>query len=427
MVEIEILILVFLLSDLAVTAARAGLLNLRYGKLLSMRAESAQQVDATLDAVKRRARLRATLKLTQTLLRFLIAGGVLAVFVPWQTFELPTLTVTGLLVTTAILIWLGEFLVERQVLMNPEIWAMRLTPLAQVLGFVLAPVLVLPTLLAGRRNTAAGQLVTITEEELKSLVDASQRAGVLEQDERQMIFSIFQFGDTLAREIMVPRINVFSVDADTLLEEATREVIESGHSRVPVYDGQPDNIIGLVYTKDLLRAWRIGDAPKTLREMLRPAHFVPEAKKVAELLAEMQARRVHMAIVVDEYGGVAGLVTMENIVEEIFGEIRDEYDEGEELPYQKVADGEYLFNGQIALDDFNEVMGSQLGDEEADSLGGLIYSRLGRVPKVGEIIHEDGLELTVEKISARRIQKVRARRAPAKHPNESKERSNDAH
>jgi CBS domain containing-hemolysin-like protein len=147
----------------------------------------------------------------------------------------------------------------------------------------------------------------------------------------------------------------------------------------------------------------------SLRDLLRPAHFVPEAKKVDELLAEMQSRRIHMAIVVDEYGGVAGLVTLEDIVEEIVGEILDEYDQFEEAPYQKLSDGSYVFQGRVNLDDFNEIMGCDLPSDEADTLGGYIYSRLGRAPAVGEAVHKGNLVLTVEQVSARRIRKVSAR------------------
>jgi CBS domain containing-hemolysin-like protein len=142
---------------------------------------------------------------------------------------------------------------------------------------------------------------------------------------------------------------------------------------------------------------------------LREAYFVPEAKKVDELLAEMQTRRIHMAIVVDEYGGVAGLVTLEDIVEEILGEIQDEYDQGEEAPYQKLSDGSYMFLGRVDLDDFNEIVGCNLPSDDADTLGGLIYSRLGRVPTVGEKVQDNNLLLTVEQVSARRIRKVSAR------------------
>jgi CBS domain containing-hemolysin-like protein len=209
---------------------------------------------------------------------------------------------------------------------------------------------------------------------------------------------------------MVPRIDVLALEVNTPLPEAVNALLASGHSRVPVYEEAVDNILGLLYAKDLLRLWRQDSGLNSLRELLRPAYFVPEAKKADELLAEMQARRVHMAVVVDEYGGVAGMVTMEDIVEEILGEIQDEFDQGEESPYQELAGGEYIFQGRVDLDDFNEVMNSDLPTDEADTLSGFIYNHFGRVPANGENLQVGDLLLTVEQVSGRRIRKVRARR-----------------
>jgi CBS domain containing-hemolysin-like protein len=255
---------------------------------------------------------------------------------------------------------------------------------------------------------SADKLVTITEDELKTLVDASQRHGMLEHDESKMISSIFQLGDTLAREIMVPRIDMFTLDLDTLFSEAIDAVLKSGYSRVPVHDQHMDNIVGILYIKDILKIWREGNLDKFPEEILRPAYFIPEAKKADELLEEMQAEHIHIAIVVDEYGGIAGVVTLEDIVEEIFGENRDEYDQGEEVLFTKINDDEYIFHGRIDLDDFNDIMNSQLPTEEADTLGGLLYCRIGRISRTGEKIQEDNLVLTLEKVIGRRIYKVRA-------------------
>jgi CBS domain containing-hemolysin-like protein len=248
----------------------------------------------------------------------------------------------------------------------------------------------------------------ITDEEIKTLVDASQDDGVLHQGERKMIYSIIELGDTLAREIMVPRIDIIALDVNTPLAVAVDALLESGNSRVPVYEESVDYILGLLYAKDLLRVWREGEPLDSLRTLLRPAHYIPEAKKVIELLAEMQSQRIHMAVVVDEYGGVAGLVTLEDIVEEILGEIQDEYDQGEESPYLELSAGEYIFQGKVDLDDFNEILSSNLSKDEADTLGGFMYSRIGRVPSNGERIQVDDLLLTVEQVTGRRIRKVRA-------------------
>jgi putative hemolysin len=163
----------------------------------------------------------------------------------------------------------------------------------------------------------------------------------------------------------------------------------------------------LLYAKDLLSVWREGNKIESLRELLRPAYFVPEAKKVDELLTELQGQRVHMAIVVDEYGGVAGVVTLEDIVEEILGEIQDEYDDAEESPYEELSANEFIFLGRVDLDDFNEIVEADLPKDDADTLGGYIYSRLGRVPTAGESVQVDNMQLTVEQVIGRRIRKVR--------------------
>lgn len=390
-----------------ITATRGAILNARYARLAALGEERGIDVEATLDLIKRRTRLRDSFRLTLTLLRFFIAGLVLSTV--WHG-EITWQSLSGILLGTALLIWLGEFFVERRVQLDPEAWSIRLSPIAQVLVAIASPILVLPVAIARRGNGESQQLVTITEDELKTLLDTGQQEGVLEQDERKMIFSIFQFGDTLAREIMVPRIDMFALDVHTPVDDVVPAVLESGFSRVPVYRESVDNIIGLLYTKDLLKLWGNGKGEDALKDLLRPANFIPESKKVDELLAEMQAERIHIAIVVDEYGGVAGLVTLEDIVEEIVGEIQDEYDQGEELPYQQISEDEYLFLGGIDLDDFNNLMETDLSTEDADTLGGYLYSQIGRVPRAGESLEADHWRLIVEQITGRRIRKVRALR-----------------
>ncbi|MBI3158052.1 MAG: HlyC/CorC family transporter [Chloroflexi bacterium] len=413
-IEIEISLIVLLLGiDLLVTAARSGLLNIRYGRLISLGEQGLLKVQPTVALVTRRARLRSTFKLVQSILRFTIAGLLLALILPWELTSQPALTALGLLVGTALVVWLFEFTVERYILRDPEGWAVRLTPLGAGLVLLFTPLLALPM----RFSDAAANrnLVTITEDELRSLLDASQAAGVIEAEESQMIRSVFELGETVAREIMVPRVDMVTLDGSTPLEQAADVLLESGFSRVPVYEGSSENVIGVLYTKDMLKAWRAGDGISSLRDLARPAHFIPESKKLTELLDEMQSQRNHIAIVVDEYGGVSGLVTLEDIVEEIFGEIQDEYDEDEDLLVEKLSADEYLFHGRIDLDEVNELMGTRLPTADADTLGGLIFQLVGRVPRKGERLRVDGLLLTVELISDRRIRKVRAKRAPEVH------------
>jgi putative hemolysin len=403
-------LIILLLLELFTTAYRAALLNASLARLLSLREEQEVQVNRTVSLLQKPQTWQASSNLTFWLTRFLGAALLLVLIAPAEWDAASLALDAGILFGVAVLVFWLEWVLYMIIRRSPETWAMRLAPAARVAGIILLPLLAFPLLFDRRRIQEP--VGTVTEAELKSMVDAGHEGGVLEQDERQMIYSIFEMGDTLVREIMLPRIYITALEVHTPLEQALDVFLQSGHSRVPVYEDSVDNILGLLYAKDLLKVWREGSKIDSLHSLLRSAYFVPEAKVVDELLAEMQTRRVHMAVVVDEYGGVAGLVTMEDIVEEIVGEIRDEYDQGEELPYTQVAEGEYIFMGRVDLGDFNELMGSHLPLEDAETLGGFIYGQMGRVPVSGESVQVDDLELIVEQVSKHRIRKVRARKLP---------------
>jgi len=403
--------LLILALDLAGVGARLSFSLISHVRLLGQREQEGGKLTATLNLLPRLSRVRASLNLLLVSTRFSLAG--LALYLLFQRpLDFPLLWAGLTLVVTALALFWLEWLMERSVVRQPETFAVHLTGFVQILmvltGAFLAPLALVPDL----HDSFEFFPNAVTEDELKTLVDAGQEEGVIELGERRMIYSIFELGETLAREIMVPRIDMQALDVATPVAEAVGALLDSGHSRIPVYEENVDNTLGLLYAKELLRAWREELEPASLRSLLRPAYFVPEAKKVDELLAEMQSRRIHMAIVVDEYGGVAGLVTLEDIVEEILGEIQDEYDVAEEAPFQKLPDGRYLFLGRIDLDDFNEIMASNLSSEEADSLGGYIYHQLGHVPGAGEQVHAGDLVLTVEQVIGRRIKRVSAHWSP---------------
>jgi CBS domain containing-hemolysin-like protein len=400
------IIIILILSDLIVTATRAGVLNARYARLVALQEAKQVKIDKTVELITRRARTRSSLKLAQALLRASIAGMLFWYIIQLsETQTIEVINTTLILVAIAFVTWLIEFILERGILNNPELWAVRMTQFAYFFIILLTPILVLPLSLS--KSDTERNLITITEDELMTLVDASQQAGEIEKDESEMIHSVFEFGDTMAREIMVPRVDALILDVNTSLKEAADKLLESGYSRVPVYEDQIDNIIGLLYTKDMLKVWRLGNGVDSLRELLRPAKFVPETKMVDELLDEMQAARVHIAVVVDEYGGVAGVVTLEDIVEEIFGEIQDEYDDEEEELFQEISPTEYIFDGKVLLEEVNEIMGINLPTDEIDTVGGLIFARIGEVPTEGETLSEGNVLLTVEELNERRVQKVR--------------------
>lgn len=278
--------------------------------------------------------------------------------------------------------------------------ALLLTPIT-------APLMALGGLFLGRmEEDASPDNVLLSEEGLRYLINSVEEPGLIEEDEKKMIASIFELGETVAREVMVPRIDVVAVDERATLRQALDVIIQAGHSRIPVYRGSIDNVQGVLYAKDLLLPFRDGrnDAPVT--ELMRAAYFVPESKRVDDLLQELQQRRVHMAIIVDEYGGTAGVVTIEDLLEEIVGDIQDEYDS--ETPMaQQIGEREYVFDAQIRLDDVNDILAAALPAEETDTLGGFIYSQLGAMPAVGSRVNFEQLTLEVLTVQGRRILQVR--------------------
>jgi magnesium and cobalt exporter, CNNM family len=254
----------------------------------------------------------------------------------------------------------------------------------------------------------------VTEEELRLLVTVGEEEGVLEEEETEMIHSIFEFADTTVREVMIPRIDMVTLESDATVDEAVDLALQGGFSRIPVYEENIDNIIGVLYTKDMLKQLREGHNSLPIRDLVRPAYFVPETKKLDDLLREIRQKRVHMVIVVDEYGSVAGLVTIEDLVEEIVGDIQDEYDREEKL-YERISEDEYIFDAKISTDEFNDVMGTELDDEDYETLGGLMYALLDKIPSVNDTITFEGLTFTVLSTRGRRITKVRVERKPVHH------------
>ena len=245
----------------------------------------------------------------------------------------------------------------------------------------------------------------VTEDEIRHLVDVAEEEEEIEEEERELIHSIFEFGDTVVREVMVPRPDMIAIPGDSTLEQALDTIVSAGYSRIPLYEGDTDNIIGVLYAKDLLKRLHEAKAPRKVSTLARAPLFVPEQKKVAELLREMQQNRIHMAIVVDEYGGTAGLATIEDLIEEIVGEIVDEYDQEEPL-VEPIDDKTLRVDAKLPIDEVNELLGVDLPHEEWDTVGGLVFGLTGRVPQAGEIVTFDSVQLKTERVTGRRIQKV---------------------
>ena len=246
----------------------------------------------------------------------------------------------------------------------------------------------------------------VSEQELLALADVAVEEDVIEREERQLIHSIIEFGDTVVREVMIPRPDMVAIEARATVNDAMEVVMAAGFSRIPVYEQGIDDILGLLYTKDLMRAIRDVRGDVQVRELVRDANFVPETKRVAELLPEMQKQKSHMAIVVDEHGGTAGLVTLEDLIEELVGEIVDEYDV-EEPPIEPLPGGDVRVNARMPIDELNDLLEAEFPEGDYDTVGGLVYYLLGHVPSEGETVDYDGRRLRAERVQGRRIGRVR--------------------
>jgi|SRR5579859_2144196 len=343
------------------------------------------------------------------------------------------------LLTSLVVLIFCEITPKTAAVQNPERWARILVNPVRGAAWLLTPVIgFLSVITSSLVRLLGGQVRRrgpfVTEDELRMLVTVGEEEGVIEEEEREMIHSIFELGDRPVREIMVPRIDIVTLESEDTLEEAVNLIMQGGQSRIPIYEDTIDNIIGVLYAKDLLRHLRQGNLQGKVRDFVRPAYFVPESKKLDDLLHELQHQRVHMAIVVDEYGAVAGLVTIEDLVEEIIGDIQDEYDK-EEVLYEKLSGHEYIVDAKISIDDFNELLDLKLTDEDYDTLGGFVYTQLDKIPSVGDEINYQGLTLTVLSTRGRRITKIKVvrhsdntmLREADEEPTDQQQSSNGAH
>lgn len=424
MTTVEILILLALMILNGFWAmARSALVNVRKARLKQLVEDGVGRARTAERLAEDASRLLATTKLGM-MLTSMFAGAVVAtasappladLLSPWfGDASYPVAFVLVVFVTALVMLVFAELVPETIALQHSERLALALARPLAVVSIIAMPLVhfivwVSNTLSRLMGVETRGDLPFVTEEEIKTLVDAGEEEGIIQLEEKEMIYSIFELGDTLAREVMVPRIDVVALDVETPMLEALDAIMSAGHSRIPVFEEAIDNVIGVLYAKDMLPYLRDGHADLPLDGMLRDAYFVPETKKASDLLPDLQQRRVHMAIVVDEYGGMAGLVTIEDLIEEIVGEIQDEYD-SEEPFVEFLSDSEYLFDARVDLDDLNRLMNVALPTEDNDTLGGFIYSQLGKVPAKGAQVIFGDLNLTVESVVGRRIKKVRVER-----------------
>ncbi|MFB6171442.1 MAG: hemolysin family protein, partial [Haloarculaceae archaeon] len=316
---------------------------------------------------------------------------------------------------TALVLLFGESAPKSYAVENTESWALRIARPLKFAEHLLLPLVVFFDYLTRQVNRVTGgrsaiETSYVTREEIRDIIETGEREGVLEEEEREMLQRIFRFNNTIAKEVMTPRLDVTAVPKDTSMAEAIETCIQSGHARVPVYEGSLDNVIGVVHIRDLVRDLNYGenDGDVDLDDLIQPTLHVPESKNVVELLSEMRENRMHMVIVIDEFGTTEGLVTMEDMTEEIVGEIL----EGEEEePIEYVDDNTVLVRGEVNIDEVNEALEIELPEgEEFETIAGFIFNRAGRLVEEGEELTYDGVEIRVEQVENTRIMKARVHR-----------------
>ena len=318
-------------------------------------------------------------------------------------------SIVTLILTVLILIF-GEITPKNYATINAEKITLRYIPIFKFLMTIMTPVIFIINLFSRgvmrlMRVDPDAASKAMTEEELRTIVDVSHEDGVIESDEKEMIYNVFDLGDATAKDIMVPRVHVTFADVESTYDELIEIFREDKFTRLPVYKDSQNNIVGIINMKDLLLYDK--NEEFVIDRFLRKPHFTYETKSISDLLVEMKDSTFNIAIVLDEYGDMAGLITLEDILEEIVGEIHDEYDEKEDELVQKISDREYIIEGSMHLDDVNDHLNTELDSEDYDSLGGFIIEHLDRLPVAGdEVVTDDGIRLVVEKLDKNRIEKV---------------------
>ncbi len=400
-----------------VTAAEAGAVWLSRMRARSMLVGGQPRAEALRAYLGERHRLLSALDVARNFA--IIAGVAFALFLvvgeTGHTWLGLALVAAGSLLVLALLQAASRLLVVAE----PDRWGPRLSPVAAVIRAVFAAPAWLAALpdriLLRALNRPSEALEDVAEsDELLRLMEIEQEEGPIEPAEREMIRGVINLEETGVHEIMVPRINVVAVNVEDTLDDVIRIIMERGYSRVPLFEETIDNIVGVIYAKDIIKRLAAGDLDRSkvdLRALARKPFFVPESKHVGELLADMRSNRVHMAVVVDEYGGTAGIVTIEDMLEEIVGEIEDEYDR-EEPTVEKIDDTEVIVDARVSIDDLNELLGLHIEGEDFDTVGGFVYHELGRIPLAGDEVQSDGLRLKVLSVVGRRIKKIQVKKEP---------------
>ncbi len=404
-VNLIVLIFLFIFSAFF-SGSETALMSVNRIRIKELANQGDKKAETVENLLNNHTRLLTTILVGNNLVN--IAASAIATSLAIQIFGNKGVGIATGLVTFVVLVF-GEITPKALGNKSSVKYSKLVAPYLYWLEKIISPVIslfeVIIRFIVGEGNLLSSSF--LSEEEIRRFVNVSEEEGVIKRTERKMINSIFEFDDTSVREVMVPRIDMFCINEDMKLADVVEMVVDKGYSRIPVYKGTIDRITGLVYVKDLLQLLNTGEQTASLNKFIRPAYFIPESKKINELLTEMKKRKVHMAIVLDEYGGTAGLITIEDLLEEIVGDIQDEYDlEPRQIEF--VNENTIMVDARVSIDELNELLPEPLGDEENyETISGFILYHLGYLPRTGEKMEFNNLAIVIEKTGQNRIEKVK--------------------
>lgn len=422
----QILLIILLIGLNAFFAAsEMSIISVRQSRIRPLADEGNKAAILVNRFIEEPSKLLATIQIGITLAGFLASAigaqtlsSGLAKFLMDLNIPVISISASGVatfIITSIIALFtlvLGELVPKRMALSQSENTALRVAGTINFLSKITYPIVKFLTistnfivrLMGGQVKVTEEQ---ITEEEIRSMINVGEEKGIFQETETEMINSIFEFDDTVAKEVMTPRTDIVALSSEATREEILDVIVEENFSRIPVYEESIDNIIGVLYVKDLFAMMKNkAEWEVSLKDIIRDAHFVPEYKKIDELFKEMQKSKTHIAVVIDEYGGTAGLITIEDLLEEIVGNIFDEYDDVI-LDYEKIDDNTYIVSGMLDIDDINGILDTRLPEEEFDTISGMLLSHSGRMPEVGYELTIDNIYFRIEEVDDKRISKIR--------------------
>jgi putative hemolysin len=437
-----LLIFILIFVNAFFSASEMAIVSINKNKISLLASEGNQKAILISKLIGEPSRFLATIQVGVTLAGFLTSAFAATSISKYLSAALERINIYGsesvsVIVITILMSYLtlvfGELFPKRLALNNSEKIAMLTVTPVLFFSKVTKPFVKFLTfstnlLLRIFGITSENLEEKVSEEEIRMLINVGEETGVIKETEKDMIEGIFQFDDTLAKEIMTPRTNVFAIDIETPSEEILDQVLSEQYSRIPVYEEDIDNIIGVLYMKDLFVNLRKTQDEKTglgsIREMLRPAYFVPETKNIDTLFRELQSTKNHMAMLIDEYGGFAGIVTIEDLIEEIMGNIFDEYDDSDE-DIKVIDQHTYQVSGLVSINDINEALHIELPSDNYDTIGGFVMNLLGSIPSEEEnpVLEYEGMKFKIEKVSEKRVEvlKIRLTEAPEEEGEEGAE------